>query len=86
MVKKKSNMGGFREGSGRNVIHPEGKTIPLVASVPESLVERLMDIAAKKGWNRSQAVTEAVRGLLKRHERRTGVTIPSAEADPSDRA
>jgi hypothetical protein len=83
--KQSNNLGGARPGSGRKVIHPEGKTIPLVASVPASLVERLMVIADKKGWNRSEAVTEAVRAMLKRHDRRTGVSIPSAEADPTDR-
>lgn len=82
--KKKTTLGGSRPGAGRNIVHPEGKTIPLVASVPEALVERMMAIADHKQWNRSQAVTEAVRLLLKRFERKAGVTIPSANADPSD--
>ena len=78
-------VGGSRPGAGRKIAHSEGRTIPLVASVPKSLVERMMVIATAKDWNRSQAVTEAIRLLLKRHERRTGVSIPPAKADPSGR-
>lgn len=69
--KKQSTVGGARPGAGRKVVHPEGATVPLVASVPASLVERLMIVASEKGWNRSEAVTEAVRALLKRCERKT---------------
>jgi hypothetical protein len=68
MAKKQSQIGGARIGAGRKVTHPEGPTIPLVASVPESLVRRLTVIAERKSWNRSEAVTEAVRLLLKKHE------------------
>ncbi len=83
MAKKQSKqIGGARLGAGRKVAHPEGPTIPLVASVPSSLVERLMEIATKKGWNRSEAVTEAVRGLLKRLERKAGESNPFAK-DPT---
>lgn len=35
------------------------------ASVPVKLVERLDSLTAERGWNRSQAGTEAIRGLLK---------------------
>lgn len=66
--KKASQVGGAREGAGRKVAHPEGPTIPLVASVPSVLVDRLMAVAAAKQWNRSEAVTEAVRLLLRKHE------------------
>lgn len=66
--KKQSTVGGARPGAGRKVAHPEGATIPLVASVPAVLVERLMAVASTKEWNRSEAVTEAVRLLLKKHE------------------
>jgi hypothetical protein len=85
MAKKLAKrVGGARPGAGRAITHPEGRTIPLVASVPESLVDRLMAVATSKDWNRSQAVTEAIRLLLKRHERRAGVSIPSV-TDPSGR-
>lgn len=73
----KTQRGGRRVGAGRKVAHPEGPTVPLVASVPATLVERLNAVAEKRGWNRSEAVTEAIRGLLKRQERKSGVTIPS---------
>ena len=75
MAKKKSSVGGKRDGAGRKIAHPEGATIPLVASVPAVLVDRLMAVAALKEWNRSEAVTEAVRLLLKKHEPK----IPSQE-------
>ena len=61
--KKKSKRGGSRPGSGRKV-GPGGPVTVIAASVPESLVERLDGLAEKRGWNRSQAVTEAIRGLL----------------------
>jgi len=73
----KKQHGGKRPGSGRKIAHPEGRTVPLVASVPESLVERLNAVSVKRGWNRSEAVTEAVRGLLKRHERKAGESNPA---------
>jgi hypothetical protein len=61
---KKKKRGGRREGAGRKPINPEGKTQILAASVPMELAERLDRLAKKRGWNRSQAVTEAIRGLL----------------------
>ena len=64
MAKKKAKRGGKREGAGRKVANPEGPTTVVAASVPESLVERLDALAEKRGWNRSQAITEAIRGLL----------------------
>ena len=63
---KKASHGGKREGAGRKPSSPEGPTIVVAASVPESLVERLDAHAKTKGWNRSQAVTEAIRGLVGR--------------------
>jgi metal-responsive CopG/Arc/MetJ family transcriptional regulator len=36
----------------------------VAATVPVLLVEQLDELRAKEGWNRSQAVTEAIRGLL----------------------
>jgi Ribbon-helix-helix protein, copG family len=44
--------------------HPEeGPTVNISASVPSGLVERLDRLAEKQGWNRSAAITEAIRGL-----------------------
>jgi len=63
MAKKKQH-GGKRKGAGRKVANPEGKVVVLAASVPGELVERLDGLATERGWNRSQAVTEAIRGLL----------------------
>jgi hypothetical protein len=63
MAKKKATRGGKREGAGRKA-GPEGKSVVLAASVPSDLVERLDELREKRGWNRSQAVTEAIRGLL----------------------
>jgi hypothetical protein len=61
---KKVQHGGKRPGAGRKPTNPEGPTIPLVATVPGKLVEQLDSMAAKNGWNRSEAVTRAIRGLL----------------------
>ena len=63
MAKKKQH-GGKREGAGREIVNPEGATVPITASVPGLLVERLDRLADKNGWNRSRAVTEAIRGLV----------------------
>lgn len=69
MAKKKvSQVGGARPGAGRKISHPEGQTVPVVASVPESLIDRMMAVANAREWNRSQAVTEAIRLLLAKHE------------------
>jgi len=64
MAKKKKQHGGKREGAGRKVVNPDGKAIIVAASVPERLVERMDELAEERGWNRSQAVTEAIRGLV----------------------
>jgi hypothetical protein len=69
--------GGKRAGAGRKAIHPEGPTIKIAVTVPSGLMDRLDAVAELKAWNRSEAVTEAVRGLLKRHERRAGESNPS---------
>ncbi len=63
--KAKPVHGGRREGAGRKP-SPEGHSVTVVASVPESLVVGLDRIAESEGWNRSKAVTEAIRGLLRR--------------------
>jgi hypothetical protein len=61
---KKVTHGGKRTGSGRKPASPEGRTVLVTASVPGGLVEGLDTLAGKQGWNRSEAVTEAIRGLL----------------------
>lgn len=63
MAKKKPTRGGKREGAGRKA-NPEGKAVLVTASVPGELVEQFDQLRETKGWNRSQAVTEAIRGLL----------------------
>jgi hypothetical protein len=63
MAKKKLQHGGARKGAGRKA-GPEGPTMLVAATVPETLVERLDAHAKQKGWNRSQAVTEAIRQLV----------------------
>ena len=78
----KKQHGGKRPGSGRKPSHPEGVTTTVAAKVPIALVERLDAVAENQGWNRSEAITEAVRLLLKRRERKAGVSIPSV-TDPS---
>ncbi len=61
---KKVMHGGKRAGAGRKPVNPEGRTILVTVSVPGSLVEGLDSLAEQQGWNRSEAVTEAIRGLL----------------------
>jgi hypothetical protein len=63
MAKKKPMHGGKREGAGRKA-GPEGKAVVLAVSVPSELAEQLDERREKEGWSRSQAVTEAIRGLL----------------------
>jgi hypothetical protein len=71
MAKKKpAGRGGPREGSGRPIENAEGKTITLVASVPEGLVTALKERAAAEDWSLSKAVTEALRAFLKAGKRR----------------
>lgn len=62
--KKKVAHGGRREGAGRPIASPEGRTVLVAATVPGELAERLDAYAAKMTWNRSKAITEAIRGLL----------------------
>jgi Ribbon-helix-helix protein, copG family len=68
MAKKKQH-GGKRPGAGRKLLNPEGATTTIAASVPQKLVEALDELAMSNGWNRSQAITEAIRLLLKRKSR-----------------
>lgn len=64
---RKGTHGGKRPGSGRRPVNPEGKTASLTVSVPRSLIEQLDSYAAERGWNRSQAVTAAIRRIIE-HE------------------
>ena len=57
--------GGARKGAGRKPSNPEGRTKVVAASIPEGLVTQLDALAEQRGWNRSEAVTEAVRRLVK---------------------
>ena len=68
MAKKKAKVGGRREGAGRKV-GAEGMATVITASVPESLVTGLDEVAAAEGWGRSRAVTEAIRAFVKRKKR-----------------
>ena len=62
MAKKKQH-GGKREGAGRKE-GPEGPAVIVTASIPSSLVDRMDVLAEKQGWSRSEAVTQAIRGLV----------------------
>jgi metal-responsive CopG/Arc/MetJ family transcriptional regulator len=63
MAKKKR--GGKRPGAGRPV-NPEGRAVTVTVTIPESLVQGLKAMSKTEGWSKSQAVCEAIRGLLKR--------------------
>jgi hypothetical protein len=67
---KKKQHGGKRPGAGRKP-GPDGPTVTTAVTVPESLLDRLDALAEAKGWNRSHAVTEAIRGLLTRSKSRS---------------
>jgi metal-responsive CopG/Arc/MetJ family transcriptional regulator len=54
-----------RKGAGRP-IGPDGPTMLVAVTVPKSLMKDLDRLSKAEGWKRSQAVTEAIRGLLKR--------------------
>ena len=62
---KKKQRGGKREGAGRPT-GPDGPTVLIGATVPQKLVADLDALCEAKEWKRSKAVTEAIRGLLKR--------------------
>jgi hypothetical protein len=63
---RKPQHGGKREGAGRKPVAPEEKAITIAVSIHAGLVERLDAVAEQNGWNRSQAVREAVQALVKR--------------------
>ena len=64
MAKKSNPHGGSRAGAGRKPVNPEGKTKMIAGTVPEKLVRKLDAYAKRQGWNRSQAITNAIRLLL----------------------
>ncbi len=62
---KKKGPGGKRKGAGRKLSNPdEGATILVSVTVPIGLVEQLDGMAKERSWNRSRAVTEAIRELV----------------------
>lgn len=63
MAKKKSH-GGSREGAGRKHANPEGPTGSLTVTVPKELLAQLDTLRETRGWNKSQAVTEAIRQFI----------------------
>ncbi len=64
----KKQHGGKRAGAGRKVANPEGPTVTLAVTVPGALVDELNAYATEQGWNRSEAVTRAIRGLLSKRK------------------
>lgn len=66
MDTKRPGRGGRREGAGRKTTaHPEGACRIIGASVPVPLVDELDREGAARGLNRSQAVTQAIRVMLR---------------------
>ena len=66
MAKKKTH-GGSRKGAGRKV-SKDGPSKTIAASVPEAITKKLDRLAKKMGWNRSQAITEAIKLLISAHK------------------
>jgi hypothetical protein len=64
MAKKKSR-GGTRHGAGRPTSNTEGVTTVVTVTVPVALMELLAGIAEANGWNKSEAVTQAIRAFCK---------------------
>ena len=63
--KKKGSHGGSRKGAGRPPAHSdEGGTVTVAATIPKTLKIKLDRIAKAKSWNRSRAITEAIRLLV----------------------
>jgi hypothetical protein len=86
MAKKaanKSKRGGAREGAGRPLDNPdEGRKVLVAATVPQGLLDELDALRVSKGWNRSQAVTEAIRGLLAKSKKRRAASRKNAGGTP----
>lgn len=64
----KSSHGGRRAGSGRKIVHPEGKSQKISITVPARLVAAADAWAAAHEATRSEAFTEAVRRLVGRKQ------------------
>ncbi len=62
----KKQHGGKRAGAGRKPMDPEERTATIAVTMPTGLIERLDAVAERQGWNRSEAVREAVQALIKR--------------------
>ena len=69
MAKKKQH-GGKREGAGRKPANQEGRGETLGGTVPGRHVAKRMADAGGTGWNKSKAVTEAIRSFLAAKKRR----------------
>ena len=69
--------GGKRTGSGRKQ-SADGPTVVVSVSVPSALMSRVDTVATGKDWSRSATMTEAVRLLLKKHERKAGESNPAS--------
>jgi hypothetical protein len=62
----KTKHGGKRSGAGRKPIDPDSQSVTIALGVPAALLELLDALAEKQGWNRAEAVREAIRGLVGR--------------------
>jgi hypothetical protein len=65
---KKASHGGARKGAGRPP-KEDGKAVTIAVTVPEDVAADLDAFSKANGWSRSRAVTEALRGLIKRKTR-----------------
>jgi len=63
--------GGARVGAGRKA-SADGPSVVIGVSVPSDVMTRVDAVAKAKGWNRSKAITEAAKLLLKRYEAKEG--------------
>jgi hypothetical protein len=66
-AKKKKKRGGKREGAGRPV-GEDGPATIVTASIPHTLVVDLGAYCEQEGVSKSKAITEAIRGFLKRRK------------------
>ena len=64
MAKKKSTVGGKREGAGRKPLPPGERLVAVAHAFPPDLLERLAARAEAEGISRSRFVVEAVEARL----------------------
>ena len=64
-VAAKTAWGGRRKGAGRPEANAEGPVIAVGLTIPRRLIDELDKAAEKRGVNRSQAATVAIRRLLR---------------------